>query len=532
MNLNKLTNSQVESISTDILREWCLDVLLIHPPAHPNPKVKSPGISLFDADTGYSQQFVSISTGLINIASNLEKEGFRIKILNLAEIAYYLANNFKLQEWIEPLNVPIVGISLQWSVHSWGSIEIVKLINKLHPKTLIYYGGLTASLFYRDILEFPSIRVDGVMVGEADISFVDVVKSVLHEKDIDNIPGLYKKDKKGYINDTLKPIPPDLLNLDFSRYDLIYPNIFYSERGNVTILRGCKYDCSYCGAGKKAYQKCMQHRGERFLSPKELIRQLKLLEKIGKTRLYLYGDFRIFGEKYRQEFLDYAKNADIKCRVVVEFFTPGNEKYIDFLQSAFPKLEATLSPESGNEKIREKVYKRYSNKELIRHCEIVSERQIPQSTYFMMCLPMQGPAEVQSDFSIMEQLLDIYLKNNRYNDLNHDIIPYTLLQYPDPGSVIFQQPEKFGYTLLIKSFNDLVQSLKSQTWQDIIGYKTSWFPDRKIIVETFVSVCRKRALLYYERGIINENEYKLHIHNIEKDISNLKVINANLRTSW
>ena len=59
-----------------------LDILFLHPPANigePRP--------ILDADTSCTDQFVSFPIGFFSMGNNLEKSGYKVKILNLGEMA-------------------------------------------------------------------------------------------------------------------------------------------------------------------------------------------------------------------------------------------------------------------------------------------------------------------------------------------------------------------------------------------------------------------------------------------------------------
>ncbi len=503
-----------------------LDVLLVHPPANPYPSPSHTEIGVFDADTGYTQQFASVSTGLLSMAATLEEQGFKTIILNLAEIAHAQQEKFAIETWLNGCNAPIIGISLHWWVHAWGALETARLLRKHLPKTFIVFGGLTASLFCDEILDIEP-AVDAVLQGEADESLPLLAKTLLETfgKHHSPIPGLRMRNENGSRLRSAPPQPPELHAIHFSRTDLVFPGRLHDDRGNVTMFRGCPKACNYCGAGRQAYSACMGCKSVRSLPSEIVVNQLRNLQANGKKRLYLYGDPRLQDSKYIEELLERIHSESWTSRLVIEFFFPATDQYLNQWHKAAPDIEATFSPESGSETVRSAMGRHYSNADALRHCEMVAERGIPQSTYFMMCLTEQGPTEIEEDLAFAERVLDIFLKGNNPGNLHHDVIPFTLLQLPDPGSLAFLDPVAHGYRLTVNTLANIVDMLRSERWEDVIGYTTNWFPDKSFIVESFVSVCKKRAGLYLDRGVISDQEYDTHMESYSKK---LKVINSSI----
>ncbi|HEX79110.1 MAG TPA: TIGR04190 family B12-binding domain/radical SAM domain protein, partial [Dehalococcoidia bacterium] len=80
-----------------------------------------------------SPVFEMYPLGLASIAEYLERNGYRVRIVNLA-VRMLKNKNFDADAFIKKLNSPVFGIDLHWLVHCHGAIEVARLVKKHHPQ--------------------------------------------------------------------------------------------------------------------------------------------------------------------------------------------------------------------------------------------------------------------------------------------------------------------------------------------------------------------------------------------------------------
>ena len=121
--------------------------------------------------------------------------------------------------------------------------ELLEELPKIMPRVPIWLGGPEVTYRAAEFLEqHPSVQ--GVMVGEGEATFLEVLRYYLEEPiSLSQIAGIVYRDEKGRI---IQNEPRELTNLD--RLPFLYHNlepftnrIIYYETG-----RGCPYRCSYC----------------------------------------------------------------------------------------------------------------------------------------------------------------------------------------------------------------------------------------------------------------------------------------------
>ena len=121
--------------------------------------------------------------------------------------------------------------------------ELLEELPKIMPRVPIWVGGPEVTYRAAEFLE-QHPYVQGVMVGEGEATFLEVLRYYLEEPiSLSQIAGIVYRDEKGRI---IQNEPRELTNLD--RLPFLYHNlepftnrIIYYETG-----RGCPYRCSYC----------------------------------------------------------------------------------------------------------------------------------------------------------------------------------------------------------------------------------------------------------------------------------------------
>jgi len=70
-----------------------------------------------------------------------------------------------------------------------------------------------------------------------------------------------------------------------------------------------------------------------------------------------------------------------------------------------------------------------------------------------------------------------------YNKLFPFISP--LAPFLDPGSAVFEAPEKYGYRLLCRTVEEHRQAALAPSWKYILNYETEWMNRDEIVYSTY-----------------------------------------------
>jgi clorobiocin biosynthesis protein CloN6 len=108
--------------------------------------------------------------------------------------------------------------------------------------------------------------------------------------------------------------------------------------------------------------------------------------------------------------------------------------------------------------------------------------------YFMIGLPKQSVQSVWDTVDYCEHLLKKYQGKN--------IVPYVapMLPFLDPGSEIYDHPEKFGYKISRHTLEDHRQALLEMNWKNRLNYETQWMTRDELVDVSYKSVAKLTQL--------------------------------------
>lgn len=132
------------------------------------------------------------------------------------------------------------------------------IIKKINPEATIIAGNSIATSIPEILLN--DTKVDIGVLGEGDVTIVELLRSIELKKDIVDIPGIIFKHDGGLVKTKARQIIPDLDTIGFPDWD-IFDLDQYSAYGQVNAnafsgetiqsyplnsARGCPFDCTFC----------------------------------------------------------------------------------------------------------------------------------------------------------------------------------------------------------------------------------------------------------------------------------------------
>ena len=73
--------------------------------------------------------------------------------------------DFDAEALIGKLDPVAFGIDLHWLPHAHGSIEVAKIVKRLHPSTPVIFGGYSSSYFHTELIRYDP--VDFIIRGDS-----------------------------------------------------------------------------------------------------------------------------------------------------------------------------------------------------------------------------------------------------------------------------------------------------------------------------------------------------------------------------
>lgn len=430
----------------------------------------------FVYDQTLGRPYGLVPVGVTAIINLLRENGIPVKGLNYL-LERQLNPTFNLKSWLQSRRgVRIILIDLHWYEHSYGTMELARLCKETLPWVKTIIGGLTASIFAREILEnYP--QIDYIVRGDAEIPLLKLVQRLLSGgkpklEDLAAMPNLsYRfggqiiENELGYTATTHDLDTIDFVNLDFlehyreyfaheyivtdiekARRALESPNPFWGRW--LCNARGCKYECAYCGGCKSAHKKIAGRDGIVTRSPQKMVEDLIRLESIGVNQASFSYDLSELGEEYWKTFFDELQQAHIKMGIYNEFFQLPNPEFIErFAHNVVMDFSCVaLSPLSGNERVRRLNGKHFSNKKLLDTLDEFNKYNMYLFVYFSLNLPGETETTFVETLELAKLIYDYYPSRLlKILNTNHTV---------DPLSPMNERSEKYGIEATFKTFKD------------------------------------------------------------------------------
>jgi hypothetical protein len=109
---------------------------------------------------------------------------------------------------------------------------------------------------------------------------------------------------------------------------------------------------------------------------------------------------------------------------------------------------------------------------------------------------------VKEEWEIWEQICILDTANKDKASTHYGFGPMILL---DPGSLAFDSPEKYGYTLVFKSFEDYLNGMSFPSWRHWISYETR-FLNREQIADLIIDSLEYSTKLRYNYDLCYPKE--------------------------
>ncbi|HET6514029.1 MAG TPA: TIGR04190 family B12-binding domain/radical SAM domain protein [Thermodesulfovibrionales bacterium] len=476
------------------------DLILIHPPSvfrfRELPIFSGPVSDVIPS----SSVFEIYPIGFLTISEYLHRHGMSVRIVNLA-LKMLGDASFDPEKFIKRLRPAAFGIDLHWLPHVDGSLSLGELLKKHHPETPVIFGGLSSTYYYQEIMaDYPF--VDFIVRGDSTEEPLRMLMNAIKAgKGYETIPNLVWRNRDGdvVVNDFAHC--PD--NLDYVRLD--YPHLlkmalkYLDPSGYIPFhywitypvtavfqCRGCYRNCASCAGSLSSFKKlCMRER-PCFRSPDLLAGDIRKISEYTGAPIMVIGDLLQGGEAYAEEFLDSVRAHNIKNEVTIEFFSPPPERFIRKTADSFKNFNVEISPESHDPKVRSAFGKHYDNgafEQMIGDLIEAGCRRI--DLFFMVGLPYQDYSSVMDTVSYCDELLNRYGRSGRLHPMIAPLAPFI-----DPGSSIFEEPERFGYRLFSKTLREHRKAMLMPSWKHTLNYETRWMTRDDIVEATYEGALR------------------------------------------
>jgi len=489
-----------------------IDLILLHPPTLYDFRNR-PGIHGPISDVVPSTPiFEMYPIGFASLSEYLERHGLKVRIINVA-MKMLKDEKFDLERLIKKNKPLAFGIDLHWMAHVQGALALAEIIKRFHPNTPVILGGLSATYYHEEILrQYPFI--DFVMRGDStEKPLLQLIQAIKAGKDFKNIPNLtYRDEKKEIQVNPLTHVPENLDEITIDYRHIMKKVVRYVDPTGyqpfidwytypvtaVFTCRGCLYSCKTCGGSAQTFRMMANRRKPAYRNPKLLAQDIFNISDHLHAPVMIIGDIFQPGEEYGFTFLREMKRRPISNHIAFEFFTPPSRTRLERIAESISNFNIEISPESHDEEVRRAFGRPYNNESLEKMLEDAMDLGSKRiDLFFMTGLPKQTYQSVLDTVEYSRTLLERF---HSYNKLFPFISP--LAPFLDPGSPVFETPEKYGYRLFYRTVEEHRQALLAPSWKYILNYETEWMNRDEIVYSTY-EAGKKLNRLKAEFGLID-----------------------------
>jgi len=481
-----------------------VDLVLLHPPSVYDFRQKTILYGPVSDLIPSSFMFEMYPIGFTSIAEYLENAGYRVRIVNLA-VRMLSNKKFNAEAMIKRLEAPLFGIDLHWLVSSHGAIEVAKIVKRCHPEAKVILGGLSSSYFYKELMQYP--EVDYVMRGDSTEEPLRRLMDCIRDKrEPEDVPNLVWRDGEGKVRENpFSHVPADLSLVMVNHYaNTVRSVIRYRDLASyapfkgwvdypitaVLTCHGCTENCVICGGSAAAFRNFYNREKAVFRSPQAVVQDVKQIGRFSNGPIFILGDLRQGGEGYADEVLNLLEKERVKNQLILELFSPAPAELLRKMSRACPNFCLEISPESHDPEVRKASGRNFPNQALEQTLSDALDAGCGRlDIFFMIGLPQQTPKSVMDTIDYCDFLFQKFRGDKRLSLFIAPISPFL-----DPGSLGFEQPERYGYRILFRTLEEHRQALVAPSWKYSINYETEWMTRQQIVDASYEAILRLNRL--------------------------------------
>lgn len=195
--------------------------------------------------------FNSPPLGLACLAGMLEREAMPVRILDAAVEGLQLEETIsRIRAW----NPAVVGLTSTTNFFC-NALELGRRIKEVMPGVTLVIGGPHVTSSARSVMEHACFDV-GVL-GEGDITIVELVRALAEGAPLEPIPGLIFRDNDRVVETQPRALVKDLDSLPMPARHLLPLDRYIPQPNDGPFLpkfamitsRGCPYECIFCDHG-------------------------------------------------------------------------------------------------------------------------------------------------------------------------------------------------------------------------------------------------------------------------------------------
>lgn len=488
------------------------DLILLHAPSVYDFREKTILCGPVSDQIPSTPVFEMYPLGFASLAEYLERSGYRVRIVNLA---FRMLDDpgFDAERMIAGLRAPVFGIDLHWMLHCHGAIEVARLVKKHHPQSMVLFGGLSSSYWFRQLMEYPEI--DLVLRGDSTEEPLRLLMGRIRDgASLDEVPNLVWRDAHGQVRENpFSHIPTELGHVMQRHYtNTIRSVVRYRDLASYTpfkgwrkypisavfTCRGCTHNCTICGASGTTFRDSFHRPKPAFRTPEAVVRDIQEITRFSRGPAFVIGDLQQAGDGYISELFRLLERKPVRNQLVFEIFEPAGADLLQRMGRAAPGFCLEMSPESHDREIRRLAGRNFATGAMEQGFRDALDAGCGHlDVFFMIGLAGQTPQSAMGTVEYCGHLLERFGGDRRLFPFIAPLAPFL-----DPGSRAFEEPEKHGYRVRFHTVEEHRRALLQPSWKYALNYETDCMTRAEIVATTYRAMRRLNSIKA-EYGVIS-----------------------------
>jgi anaerobic magnesium-protoporphyrin IX monomethyl ester cyclase len=176
--------------------------------------------------------------GLAYVTAVLKKNQNKVEIIDLN------VENKSLSTYLSREKPEVIGIS-SIVTNAGRALEIARQTKTILPQSYVVLGGPYPSMMGKRLLS-RHVEVDATLVGEAEFTFLELIKRLCNRASLDAVEGLIFRDANGVkSNPASNPISP-VDEIPYPAREELKMKLYGTNGGAIFTSRGCPQQCIFC----------------------------------------------------------------------------------------------------------------------------------------------------------------------------------------------------------------------------------------------------------------------------------------------
>jgi radical SAM superfamily enzyme YgiQ (UPF0313 family) len=376
--------------------------------------------------------------GLAYVLSSVKRAGYELELfdIDLGRYSYdRVIDKISEKKWdIVLLGCIVTGYKVVK--------KVVSEIRRHNPACLIVVGNSVASSI-PDIL-LSKTEADVAVIGEGDVTAVEIVENWGRKRDLSVIKGIYYKLDGEIRKNGKREVISDISSIKHPIYDIFNVEEYIKAHRNmvgeplpmerelirsfpINTARGCINHCTFC-------YHCFIGDKYRFRSASSIVEEIKNLKRLyGINYIHLWDDLTFFYLKQIDEFVNLLlkESLDVYWVAAIRGNLFQSDSHLELLEKMKKSgcLSLGYALESADPNILRDMKKNVSLRQFSRQKELLDKADIQSVTSIVLGYPRETPETIAKTYQFC---------------LNVGMYPSTGYLLPQPATPIYQWAVKEG----------------------------------------------------------------------------------------